>query len=115
MGKVPRLNPINKELYNKNPKTFAENIDRFIQHGMIPAGTNPALKMIDYGDSRSLSQQEIAHLEAYILYLNGVNRAQIEVTTLTPRQFFINTMGVFLVLGIILITISFYVKKKKKE
>ena len=114
-GKVPRLNPINKELYNKNPQTFANNVDRIIQHGSIPAGTNPALKMFDYGDSRSLTQQEIAHLEAFILDLNGVNRAQIEVSTFTPHQFFIIIAGVFLGVGIILVLVGFYVKKKKNE
>ncbi len=114
-GKIPRLNPITKKLYNKNPQTFAENIDRIIQHGSIPAGTNPALKMFDYGDSRSLTQQEIAHLEAFILNLNGVNRAQIETSTSTPHQFFIITIGVFLGAGIILIIAGFYVKKKKNK
>ncbi len=112
-GQVPSLNPINKILYNKNPKIFAENIDRFIQHGAIPAGTNPALKMFDYGDSRTLTQPEIAHIEAFVLSLNKVDRAQIEVSN--PHQFFRLTVWIYLGAFLIIFIFSFFVKKEKNE
>jgi mono/diheme cytochrome c family protein len=73
-GTVPPLKPIDPELANKNPSRFAANIDRYIQHGSIPTGPHPALFMPNWGDSRNLSQQAIADLEAYIMRLNGVRR-----------------------------------------
>ena len=73
-GTVPPLNPIDPDLKDKKPAAFAAKIDRFIQHGSVPDGPKPALFMPDWGDSRSLSQQEIASVEAYIMRLNGVKR-----------------------------------------
>jgi len=102
-GKVPGLNPISKNLFSKNPQIFADNIDKFIQHGATPPGANPALHMFDYGDSYTLTQQQIANIEAYILNLNGVNRAQIEVTSFSPKQYFIIIIIVFAALCIGLI------------
>ncbi len=112
-GQVPALNPINKKLYSENPKIFAENIDRFIQHGSVPAGANPALKMINYGDSYALTQQEIADLEAFILNLNAVNRAQIEASN--PVHFFKLTVWVYASAFLLIIIFSFFVKNKKTE
>jgi mono/diheme cytochrome c family protein len=73
-GTVPPLNPIDPDLADKKPSTFAAKIDRFIQHGSIPDGPHPVLFMPDWGDSKSLSQNEIASIEAFILRLNGVKR-----------------------------------------
>jgi|GEM_PF-1188848 len=73
-GTVPPLNPIDPELADKDPAVFAANIDRIIQHGSIPDGPAPELFMPDWGDSKALSQQQIADLEAYIMRLNDVNR-----------------------------------------
>jgi mono/diheme cytochrome c family protein len=73
-GTVPALAPIDPELADKDPGVFASNIDRYIQHGSIPDGPQPSLFMPDWGDSKALSQQEIADLEAYIMHLNGVSR-----------------------------------------
>ena len=75
-GTVPPLNPIDPDLADKNPAAFAAHIDRFIQHGSIPEGSDPELFMPDWGDSRSLSQKEIASVEAYIMRLNGVKRTK---------------------------------------
>ncbi|VAX16430.1 hypothetical protein MNBD_IGNAVI01-1715 [hydrothermal vent metagenome] len=110
-GEVPPLNPIDRRLYNKNPQTFANNIDRIIQHGSTPPGA-PALKMFDYGDSHTLTQREITHLEAYILSLNGVNRAQIETTSFSPKQYFVVTVTIFAGVSFLLIFIGLYKKKK---
>jgi mono/diheme cytochrome c family protein len=73
-GTVPALAPIDPELADKDPGVFASKIDRYIQHGSIPDGPQPNLFMPDWGDSKALSQQEIADLEAYIMHLNGISR-----------------------------------------
>ena len=86
---VPALNPIDKELFNKDPRIFAENIDRYIQHGSIPAGPNPQFHMLAFGDDNQLTQQQISNVEAYILSLNGVNRAELINPGVTPVRFFI--------------------------
>ncbi len=75
-GTVPPLNPIDPELADKNPSLFAAHIDRFIQHGSIPDGSDPALFMPNWEDSQ-LSQRDIADLEAYIMHLNGVAREKL--------------------------------------
>lgn len=75
-GTVPPLKPIDPDLASKIPSAFAAKIDPFIQHGSIPDGPNPALFMPNWGDSRALSQQEIADVEAYVMRLNGVRRGK---------------------------------------
>ncbi|MCJ7498522.1 MAG: cytochrome b N-terminal domain-containing protein [candidate division Zixibacteria bacterium] len=87
-GTVPSLNLIDKELSSQDPQMFAENIDRFIQHGSIPSGPNPQLRMPDFGDNNVLTQPQISNLEAYILYLNGINRTQLLNPGMQPRRFF---------------------------
>jgi ubiquinol-cytochrome c reductase cytochrome b subunit len=88
-GFVPALNPIDKELFSKEPQTFAKNIDVFIQHGSVPSGPNPQFHMLAFGDDHTLTQQQIANVEAYILHLNSINRAQLENPGLPPKRFFI--------------------------
>ncbi|MEJ2614993.1 MAG: cytochrome c [Ignavibacteriaceae bacterium] len=106
-GKVPALNPINRNLFSKNPQTFAENIDRIIQHGHVPPGPDPQLHMLDFGDSHTLTQQEIANIEAYILSLNEVNRAEIQNTSFNPLEFYKIIMGIFIIIIIILVFIGY--------
>lgn len=96
-GKVPGLNPLSRELYSGDPKGFAANIDRFIQHGSVPGGMHPALSMLAFGDTHTLTQQEIANVEAYVMSLNGVDRAAIINPGMEPRNFFI-LVGVIYVL-----------------
>jgi hypothetical protein len=85
---VPALNPIARELYRPQAAAFARSIDRFIQYGAVPSGPAPALKMPDFGVSDALTQQQISQLEAYILELNGVDRAQLLHPGMEPRRFF---------------------------
>ena len=85
---VPPLNPIDPTLFNKNAQTFVNNIDPYIQHGSIPEGPNPVLRMLAFGDTGSLTQQMITNVEAYVLYLNGVDRAQLVHPGLQPHLFF---------------------------
>ena len=88
-GRVPPLNPIDRELFSSDPQAFAEKIDVIIQHGSVPTGPNPALRMAAFGESNDLSPQQIANIEAYILRLNGVDRAQLVNPGMSPRSFFL--------------------------
>jgi ubiquinol-cytochrome c reductase cytochrome b subunit len=92
---VPLLNPIDRELFDKDPAVFVSKIDPFLQNGSTPSGTHPALKMPDFGKSMALTQEQISNLEAYVLHLNGVDRAQISHPGLRPVFFFILTIAVF--------------------
>jgi len=101
-GKVPDLNPIDRELFSTDAQTFAEKIDPFIQHGSVPPGSHPAIRMPVFGDNNALTQQEIANLEAHILHLNGVDRAQIVEPGMRPRSFFLLAVVVYAVIILIL-------------
>jgi ubiquinol-cytochrome c reductase cytochrome b subunit len=96
-GTVPPLHPIDPELFSKDPQIFVDNIDLFIQHGSRPEGPNPALQMLPFGDSNSLNQQTIANVEAYILWLNGVDRAKLVRPSLQPHLFFWLVLIIFAV------------------
>jgi cytochrome c5 len=69
-GSVPTLNPIDPTMVSSDYKTFAYNIDLFVQHGSTPAGPSPSISMPPWGDSGALSQQQIADVIAYIISLN---------------------------------------------
>lgn len=69
-GTVPSLNPIDPLLKNADYKTFAKNIDLFIQHGSVPEGPSPYRTMPGWGDKGVLTQQQIADVIAYIISLN---------------------------------------------
>lgn len=97
-GVVPPLNPVSREFYNADPRIFAANIDKIIQHGAMPSGARPALHMPAWGDTRSLTQEEISNLEAYILKLNGVDRGRIINPGLEPRTFFYIVAGLYVLL-----------------
>ena len=111
-GVVPALNPVSKALFSKDPKQFAENIDKFIQHGSTAPGDNPSLQMFDYGDSYSLTQPQIANIEAYILDLNHVNRAQIEAPY-SAKMFSYSTLVVYVLLMLLVIFLWQKTKRNK--
>jgi mono/diheme cytochrome c family protein len=69
-GTVPNLNPIDPGMVSADAKTFASNIDLFIEHGSTPAGTNPAEVMTALGDQGKLTPQQIADVIAYVISLN---------------------------------------------
>ena len=69
-GTVPALNPIDPTLVGKDYKTFAGNLDLFIEHGSTPEGKNPVIKMPAVGDQKILTPQQIADVIAYIISLN---------------------------------------------
>ncbi|HEX7504486.1 MAG TPA: c-type cytochrome, partial [Syntrophales bacterium] len=99
-GSVPSLNPVDKDIFNADPKMFAETIDRYIQHGSRPEGPSPSLVMLPFGDTRALTQQQIADVEAYVMKLNGVDRAMIYYPGISPGIFLLITVGVFVVAGL---------------
>ncbi len=94
-GTVPSLNPIAADEASEDMKTFIVNIDRYIQHGSRPAGPGPQFSMLPFGDTHALTQQQIADLEAYILSLNGVDRAKISNPGISPDIFLIISAFVF--------------------
>jgi ubiquinol-cytochrome c reductase cytochrome b subunit len=94
-GAVPPLGPIDRKLYDADPKVFAMNIDKIIQHGSMPSGPHPALHMPAWGDTRSLTQEEISNLESYIMSLNGVDRGKILRPGIEPRKFFFIVLGLY--------------------
>ena len=100
-GTVPPLHPIDPELLNKDARTFVNSIDPYLQHGSIPDGQNPTVHMLPFGDDGSLTQQMIANVEAYVLHLNGVDRAQLVHPGIQPHTFFWLMVAVFGVLGLV--------------
>ena len=98
-GTVPALDPIDPMLADADPRVFAENIDRFIQHGSTPTGPAPSLSMLAFGDSHTLTQEEIANIEAYVLSLNGVDRASLEHPGMKPEAFLLLLIVVFALVG----------------
>jgi len=56
--------------------------------------------MLPFGDKGSLTQQMIANVEAYVLHLNGVDRAQLVHPGIQPHTFFWLMVVVFGVLGL---------------
>ncbi|MGE5799154.1 MAG: cytochrome b N-terminal domain-containing protein [Syntrophaceae bacterium] len=101
-GRVPPLNPIDRDDFSPDPKTFAGIIDRFIQHGSRPEGPSPAIVMLPFGDTRALTQQQIADIEAYVMKLNGVDRAMIYHPGIPPGAFFLAAVVTFVVAGLAL-------------
>jgi mono/diheme cytochrome c family protein len=69
-GTVPPLNPIDPLLKDPDYKTFAVNLDLFLQHGSMPAGPSPVFTMPAWGDLGALTQQQIADVIAYLISLN---------------------------------------------
>lgn len=112
-GKVPDINPIDRELFNPEARTFAENIDKYIQHGSVPSGPNPVIRMPAFGDTNTLTQQEIANIEAYVLRLNRVDRAQLINPGIEPRIFFVIILIVYAL--VILILGGVWNKRSKQE
>jgi mono/diheme cytochrome c family protein len=69
-GTVPALNPIDPTLKDSDLKTFAANLDLFIEHGSTPEGNNPTFSMPPWGDKKALNPQQIADVIAYVISLN---------------------------------------------
>jgi ubiquinol-cytochrome c reductase cytochrome b subunit len=96
-GTVPPLNPIDRQLFSENAQIFADHIDRIIQHGSIPEGPNPVLQMLPFGDDHTLTQPQIANVEAFVMKLNGVSRAQLVHPGISPKLFFWLAFAAFVI------------------
>jgi len=70
-GAVPELNPIDPTIANADPAIFGVNVDLFIEHGSVPEGPAPRIMMPTFGDSGTLTNQQIADLIAYVIHLNS--------------------------------------------
>jgi mono/diheme cytochrome c family protein len=69
-GTIPPLNPIDSTLISPDYKTFAYNLDLFLQNGSTPEGPNAAFQMPAWGAKGALTQQQIADVIAYLISLN---------------------------------------------
>ncbi len=69
-GSVPVLNPIDPTIANPDPKVFATNVDLYMEHGSVPEGPAPRLMMPAFGDTKMLTDQQIADVVAYVIFLN---------------------------------------------
>jgi mono/diheme cytochrome c family protein len=69
-GTIPPLNPIDSTLVSSDYKTFAYNLDLFLQNGSVPEGSNAAFQMPGWGAKGALTQQQIADVIAYLISLN---------------------------------------------
>ena len=74
-GSVPALNPIDPSLMSADAKTYATNLDLFLEHGSTPEGLGPTFSMPAWGDKKALSPQQIADVIAYVISLNPVSNA----------------------------------------
>ncbi|MCK6553767.1 cytochrome c, partial [Candidatus Binatia bacterium] len=101
-GQVPALNPIAVTIRSSNPGDFAENLDRFLQHGAVPGQDGGALRMPAFGQTATLTQAEIADIEAYVMQQNGVDRAAILSPGIAPRRYFWLTAGASAALALLL-------------
>ncbi len=69
-GTVPPLNPIDPSLKDPVYKTFAYNLDLFLENGSVPEGPNATYQMPAWGRLGFMTQQQIADVIAYVISLN---------------------------------------------
>lgn len=104
-GTVPPLNPMDPSIASKDPQTFVDNMEPFLQNGSIPSpettgGPDPKLKMPSFGNTYALTQAQIADVEAYVMQLNGVKRAVISNPGVAPKKYAWWTLGGFAIVAV---------------
>jgi len=77
------------------------------------AGPKPDVRMPAFGDAKTLTQQEIANVEANVLQLNGVDRARLGHAGLAPRQFFYGVLTTVTLTGFGLASFCLYLRRSK--
>ena len=102
-GFIPALGPIQGKYFSQTVNVFVNNIDTIIQHGSVPAGAAPSLKMLAFGDAGTLSQQQIAQIESYILDLNSVDRAKILNPGIKPELVVWISISLFIILSLVIL------------
>jgi ubiquinol-cytochrome c reductase cytochrome b subunit len=108
-GTIPEINPIDPEISGKQQpfdvQFFVDNVDNYIQNGSVPDpdqdGNNPKYKMPSFGNTYTLSQPQIADVEAYVLALNNTKRAVIVKPGVDPQTYAWWTLGGFLVVAVV--------------
>ncbi len=105
-GTVPELNPMDPEIKSKDPQKFVDNLEPYLQDGSVPEadpeGADPKLKMPSFGNTYALTQQQIADVEAYVLSLNGVERAVITNPGIEPAVYAYGTFVGFALVAVLL-------------
>jgi ubiquinol-cytochrome c reductase cytochrome b subunit len=93
-GTVPSLNPIDPAIVGSSTADFVVNLDDLLQNGSVPdaatspPNANPRYKMPSFGNTLALTQPQIADVEAYVMKLNGVDRAAIVDPGVAPKTYF---------------------------
>jgi ubiquinol-cytochrome c reductase cytochrome b subunit len=93
-GEVPPVNPIDPEIVGKTPAEFVAGLEPYLQSGSVPEpatstpNADPRYKMPSFGNTYALTQPQIADIEAYVMKLNGVDRAAIVNPGIAPRSYF---------------------------
>lgn len=83
-GTIPPLNPIDETLISSDSKTYATNLDLFLEHGSTPSGPNPTFSMLAWGDTNRLAPQQIADVIAYVMSLNPAPAAGVAAPVEAP-------------------------------
>jgi ubiquinol-cytochrome c reductase cytochrome b subunit len=99
-GAPPPLAPIDRELYSRDPREFAERIDVPIQHGIAPSSPG-GTAMPAFGDTAALTQPAVANVEAYVLSLNGVDRGEIVNPGVAPKSFLLLLAALCALAGVV--------------
>ena len=105
-GEVPSLDPIDPEIVGKTSADFVAGLDAYLQNGSVPdaatstPNASPKLKMPSFGNTFALTQPQIADVEAYVMQLNGVDRAAIVRPGIKPTTYFWIS---FVLLGIVVV------------
>jgi hypothetical protein len=82
---------------------FVDNIDAYIQNGSAAEpeneGDTPKYSMPSFGNTYAMTQAQIADVEAYVLQLNGTERATIEKPGVDPKTYAWWTLGGFVIVA----------------
>jgi len=111
-GTVPAINPIDPELsgadkagHIANVQAFVDNIDALLQNGSspdaTPDGADPKYKMPSFGNTYALTQAQISDVEAYVVQINGAQRATIAHPGVDPKTYAWWTLAGFVVVGFV--------------
>ena len=112
-GVIPPLSPIRKDLFSSDPARFADNIDRIIQNGSMPPGGGAVMPA--FGATNALTQPQIANIEAYILDINGVDRAAILNPGMRPEKFFLVCAAVSAFAALVLSGGSLLMARRRRQ
>jgi mono/diheme cytochrome c family protein len=114
-GFIPTLKPISEKYFSNTVAIFVNNIDTIIQHGSVTEGNAKAFRMLGFGDANTISQQQIAQIESFILSLNKVDRAMILKPGIKPTSFVWISTGAILILTMIFLYYGFILKRRMKN